>query len=174
MSALPVEGCARREPQLAVQEVEQARVAELDPATFAVEVGEGDEEVGQGAVLAAEQLGEALREISRVVHDGECRTRFRALAKRTQRLTGASSVDESRKRVRSGCAPASGLLALRERAFWRVSRSRSGICASGRQEQSWNNSHSQSGWAASGEIPQRQGRPSPQPFYEGHAVKAPV
>jgi len=61
---LPVEGGALREPQLPVQEIEEAGVAELDPPSLPVEVGEGDEEVGQGAVFAAEELGEALREIS--------------------------------------------------------------------------------------------------------------
>jgi hypothetical protein len=57
------------QPELAVQEVEEARVAQLDPAVLAVEVGEGEQELGHRAMLAAEELGEANGPIVRVGHD---------------------------------------------------------------------------------------------------------
>jgi hypothetical protein len=53
-----------------VQEVEEARVPHLEPPALAVEVRQRDEEVGEGAVLPGEQLGEALREVAGVVHPG--------------------------------------------------------------------------------------------------------
>jgi hypothetical protein len=42
-----------------VEEAEEARVAELAPALAEVEVGQGEEEVGERGVLAAEEAGEA-------------------------------------------------------------------------------------------------------------------
>jgi len=55
----------------------------LAPQSSAVpgRVGQGDEEIGQRRALAVEQLGDAGNEVARVVHDGECRTHFRASAK---------------------------------------------------------------------------------------------
>ena len=44
-------------------------MAELEPPPLAVEVGQGDEEIGQRRVFAVQQLGEALREVARVVHE---------------------------------------------------------------------------------------------------------
>jgi hypothetical protein len=51
---LAVLGGARGEAQLAVQEVEEARMAELDPEPPLIEIGKGDEEVSHCGVLAAE------------------------------------------------------------------------------------------------------------------------
>jgi hypothetical protein len=48
-----------------VEEVEQARVPELEPPPFAVEGREGKEKIGERSVLAAEQIGEAVREVAR-------------------------------------------------------------------------------------------------------------
>jgi two-component system, NtrC family, response regulator AlgB len=88
---LPVVGRPLREPELAVEEGEEARVTEVDPEPPAVEVGEGDEEVRHRVVLAAEEFGQAGGEIARVVrHHGEDpRTRSRGLAGRTHSPAGA-------------------------------------------------------------------------------------
>src|SRR5207248_8233073 len=50
---------ALREAQLPMEKIEQARVAELEPAFAAVELGERDEKFGHVGLLAAEQVGEA-------------------------------------------------------------------------------------------------------------------
>ena len=47
------------EPEVTVKEVEEARMAELDPAALAVELREGDEKFGEGVLFAAEQVGES-------------------------------------------------------------------------------------------------------------------
>ena len=65
---LPVVGSALREPELTVEEHEQAGVAELDPEPVPVEVGESEKEIGHGAVLAGEQVGEASGECACGVH----------------------------------------------------------------------------------------------------------
>jgi len=56
---LAVVGRPRREPKLPVEESEEAGVAELQPEAAAIEVREGDEEVGHRALLAAEEIQEA-------------------------------------------------------------------------------------------------------------------
>jgi hypothetical protein len=53
--------------QLAVQEGKEAGVPQLDPPALAVELGERDEEVGEGGALAGEEVGEALREEAGIV-----------------------------------------------------------------------------------------------------------
>jgi hypothetical protein len=67
----PVEGLALREAEVAVEEAEEARVAELPRALLAVEVREGQEEVGEGAVLPAEEMNEAGGEVGGPFHDCE-------------------------------------------------------------------------------------------------------
>ncbi len=62
-------GRALGEAELSVQEVEEARVAQFEPQPAAVEVGERDEEVGHGSVLATEEIGEAGGEIACVRHE---------------------------------------------------------------------------------------------------------
>jgi hypothetical protein len=52
---LAVVGGALREVQLAVEEVEERRVAQLGPSTATVEVGERDEELGERVVFAPEE-----------------------------------------------------------------------------------------------------------------------
>jgi hypothetical protein len=47
------------ELQLTVQEVEEARVSQLDPEPSAVEVGERDKKLGHGRLLTAEEAEEA-------------------------------------------------------------------------------------------------------------------
>jgi hypothetical protein len=61
---LPVVGRAARQPEPAVEEVEEVRVAQLLPEPPPIEVGERDEKVGERGVLAAEEGGELLREFA--------------------------------------------------------------------------------------------------------------
>ncbi len=56
---LPVVGGPLGKAQLPVQEVEQRAVPQLEPSPLAVEDREGDEELGERVVLAAEEVGEA-------------------------------------------------------------------------------------------------------------------
>src|SRR5512138_2832642 len=66
---LAVMGGALREAELAVQEVEERGVPELDPDAVAVEVRECDEKVDEGPVLEREEVGKTLRERACVFHD---------------------------------------------------------------------------------------------------------
>lgn len=64
---------AAGEAEFAVEEVKEAREAEPQPQALAIEVGQGDQEVGQRAVFPAEEVGEAEGEFAggggvRVVH----------------------------------------------------------------------------------------------------------
>jgi hypothetical protein len=63
-----VGGGALRQPELPVQEHEQARVAELLPCPSAIEVGEREEKLRHRFVLTAEEIGEAGREVA-CVHE---------------------------------------------------------------------------------------------------------
>jgi hypothetical protein len=65
---LPVEGGPLREPELAMEKPEQARVAELGPGSSTVEVGQGDKKLGHGAALPGEELGQAIGEGARSAH----------------------------------------------------------------------------------------------------------
>ena len=56
------------EPQLPVEEDEEAGMAELLPEPPPVEVGECDEEVGHRALLAAEEIEEPDGDLACVVH----------------------------------------------------------------------------------------------------------
>jgi hypothetical protein len=56
---LPVERRPRREPELPVQEVEEARIAELGPKPAFVEGCESDEKGSHGRLLAPEEIEEA-------------------------------------------------------------------------------------------------------------------
>jgi hypothetical protein len=58
-SGLPVLGGSCRQAQLPPEELEQAPVPERLPPAPAIEVREGDEEIGHRPVLAAEEAGEA-------------------------------------------------------------------------------------------------------------------
>ena len=49
----------KREAQLPPQEIEEAPVPQLLPSALRVEAREHDEELGEGVVLAAEEVGEA-------------------------------------------------------------------------------------------------------------------
>jgi hypothetical protein len=57
-----------REPELAMEKPEQARVAQLRPSSSTVEVGQGDEELGHGAALPGKEFGEAIGEGARGIH----------------------------------------------------------------------------------------------------------
>ena len=82
------EGGGLGEPQLTVEEGEEAGVAQLDPAAPLVELGQGGEEVGHGVLLLAEEGGEAggegaaLGEVHardhRTAHFTPCPTRWEA------------------------------------------------------------------------------------------------
>ena len=48
-----------------MQEVEEARIPELEPAPIAIKLGECEEEVGERRVLATKQVGEAVGQIAR-------------------------------------------------------------------------------------------------------------
>ncbi len=52
-----------RQTELAVEKVEEVGVAELDPEPSLVELGEGEQEVAEGLVLAAEEPGQPGGEI---------------------------------------------------------------------------------------------------------------
>ncbi len=65
---LAVLGGAGGELELAAEELEQARIPQLDPPALAVEGREGDEELREGVVLAAEEVGEAGRLFARGRH----------------------------------------------------------------------------------------------------------
>jgi hypothetical protein len=103
-SGLPVEGGALGKPELSMEEVEAARIPELEPASVVVELCERDEKIRQGVVLAPGQLGEAVLEGSRVVHDGECLTRFRALPARTRLRSGETRRARGRDQPRATSA----------------------------------------------------------------------
>ena len=61
-------GGAAGEAELAPEEFEKVGVSEPEPGALAVEVGEGDEKVGERGVLAAEEIGEAAGGFAWVVH----------------------------------------------------------------------------------------------------------
>jgi hypothetical protein len=63
-------GGALREAELAVEEGEQVRVTQLEPDAAGVELRERDEELGEGGVLAAEEVGETGGEFIRGGHEG--------------------------------------------------------------------------------------------------------
>src|SRR5512138_941176 len=65
---LAVVGGALREAELAVQEVEERGVPELDPDAVAVEVRERDEKVAEGEALAAKQVLETKGEVACSFH----------------------------------------------------------------------------------------------------------
>ena len=111
---LPVEGGALREAEVAVQEGEEARVAELDVKAAAVEVREGDEEVGHCVVLAAEQVREVGGEVACDRHAGEHPTRFSALAWRTRSPRDATARWGGRERALSPTALSGGRATQRE------------------------------------------------------------
>src|SRR6266568_6158385 len=75
---LAVVGGALREAELAVEEIEERRVPELEPAPLAVEGGEGEEEVGESALLLAEEPGEAGGLFQGTVHGESVSPEFRA------------------------------------------------------------------------------------------------
>jgi hypothetical protein len=65
---LSVVSSALREPKLAMEKPEQARVTELGPSPLSVEVGQGHEELGHGAALPGKELGQAIGESARSAH----------------------------------------------------------------------------------------------------------
>jgi hypothetical protein len=74
-------------------------VAELPPQLPRVEVREGEDEIGHGAVLVAEEVGEAVREFACAGHRGHHRMRFGGLLERAridqERSSGAGVPDPS-------------------------------------------------------------------------------
>src|SRR6202022_3134243 len=66
--SLPVMCGALGEPELPVEEVEEAGISELRPAPAPVEVRESNEEIGHDAVLAAEEIDEPPCENACVCH----------------------------------------------------------------------------------------------------------
>jgi hypothetical protein len=69
-SRLPVLSRPGRQLELAPEELEEARVSQLDPPALAVEGRKGDEKLGEGAVLAAEEIGEARGIFTSGRHEG--------------------------------------------------------------------------------------------------------
>jgi hypothetical protein len=67
--AVAVERGALGEPEIAHQEVEERVVAEVDPPLVAIERREGDEEVRERGVLAAEEIGEGVRQLACGAHE---------------------------------------------------------------------------------------------------------
>jgi hypothetical protein len=66
---LAVERGSLREPELAVEEVEERAVLELGPEAALVEGREGQEKVGQGAVLVAQEIAKAGGEVACSFHE---------------------------------------------------------------------------------------------------------
>jgi len=75
---LAVVSGALGEAELTVKEVEQRRMPELKPEPLPVEVGEGEEEVGESALLLAEEPGEAGGLFESAVHGESVSPVFRA------------------------------------------------------------------------------------------------
>ena len=65
---LAVLGGGFRKVQLAVEEGEERRVAQVRPCAATVEVRERDDELGEGVVLAPEERGEVLGECMSGLH----------------------------------------------------------------------------------------------------------
>jgi hypothetical protein len=61
---LPVLRGAGGEAQLAMQERKETPVPQVSPPLLAVELREGDQKIGHRVALAAEQVGEAVREVA--------------------------------------------------------------------------------------------------------------
>jgi hypothetical protein len=55
----PVVGGSLRPPELAREEIEERAITEIDPPPVSIEGGEGNQELRERAVLAAEEVGEA-------------------------------------------------------------------------------------------------------------------
>ena len=115
---LPVERGPAREPELPVQEIEQRRMPELDPQPLPVEVGEGDEELGERGALALEELGETGGEIACGGHEASIDRDF-----------GASPDARIRVRERECQQALESSLARVRRTRGEMCRTRSGIPA---------------------------------------------
>jgi hypothetical protein len=82
---LPEVRRALREVQLAVQEGEEAGVAQLAPRLQTIELRERDEEVGHCVVLAAKKVGESIREVACVRHCTSLARKFGTSPNATER-----------------------------------------------------------------------------------------
>jgi hypothetical protein len=88
---LPVERRPVGEPELAGEEVEEGGVPQLDPAALAIERGEGDEEVRESVVLAAQEVGKVRGGFARGRHEGDRLIRFRSAVERAHSRSGATA-----------------------------------------------------------------------------------
>jgi hypothetical protein len=96
-----------RQPELAGEKVEQRAVPELAPPPLPVEDREGDEELREGVVLAAEEVGEVAGLFAGGRHGADPLMRFRASLERTRMRPDAISPHPPRD--------PSGVFAARER-----------------------------------------------------------
>jgi len=78
------------EPELPVEEVEEAGISQLRPAPAPIEVRESNEEIGHGAVLAAEEIGESSGENACVRHPARFPRRSHTHYQATARYNPAS------------------------------------------------------------------------------------
>jgi hypothetical protein len=66
---LPVVGSSLRKAELAVQEVEEGGMTEVDPEPPPVKVGQGTQKIGEREALAPEEVLQAKREVVCSVHE---------------------------------------------------------------------------------------------------------